>query len=144
MQELEAEQGIPKTTVSKILTSDLGLKCVMAKVVLWFLLLEQKEHCAAVANDLIQTTTNEPDFLKKIITRDECGSMVMIWKQRPSHPNGSHLVLHTQGRHAKVTASKMKTMLTVFFDWEGVVHHEYTPPGQTVNKEYYTSMFFIG
>ena len=28
-------------------------------------------------------------------------------------------------------------MLTVFFDWEGVVHHEYTPPGQTINKEYY-------
>ena len=27
--------------------------------------------CINVANDLIQTTTNEPDFLKKVITRDE-------------------------------------------------------------------------
>ena len=35
------------------------------------LLPEQKEHLAAVANDLIQTATNEPDFLKKLITRDE-------------------------------------------------------------------------
>ena len=26
-------------------------------------------------------------------------------------------------------------MLTVVFDWGGVVHYEYTPPGQTVNKE---------
>ena len=27
-----------------------------------------EEHPAAVANDLIQTTTNEPDFFKKVIT----------------------------------------------------------------------------
>ena len=31
------------------------------------LLQEQKEHHAAVANGLIQTATNEPDFLKKVI-----------------------------------------------------------------------------
>jgi len=28
-------------------------------------------------------------------------------------------------------------MLTVFFDHEGVVHHEYAPPGQTITKDYY-------
>ena len=28
-------------------------------------------------------------------------------------------------------------MLTVFFDWEGVVHHAYATPGQTINEEYY-------
>lgn len=28
-------------------------------------------------------------------------------------------------------------MLTVFFDYRGVVHYEFLPPGQTVNKEYY-------
>jgi len=28
-------------------------------------------------------------------------------------------------------------MLTVFFDQEGVVHHEYAPQGCTINKEYY-------
>jgi hypothetical protein len=31
----------------------------------------------------------------------------------------------------------MTVMLTVFFDHEGIIHHEYTPGGQTVNKEYY-------
>ena len=30
---------------------------------------EQKEHRAAVANDLIQNVTNEPDFFKNIINR---------------------------------------------------------------------------
>ena len=46
------------------------MKCIMAKFVLQLLLPEQKEHHAAVANDLIQTSTNEPDFLKKFITGD--------------------------------------------------------------------------
>jgi hypothetical protein len=36
--------------------------------------------------------------------------------------------------------SKVKVMLTVFFDYEGVVHHEYAPDGQTVNKEYYAKV----
>ena len=57
--------------MSEILTQHLGMKRVMAKFVLWLLLPEQKEHHAAVANDLIQTPTNEPDFLKKAMTRDE-------------------------------------------------------------------------
>ena len=70
VRELEADLGIPKTTVSKILMQDLGMKCVMAKFILQLLLLEQKEHHEAVANNLIQTTTNEPDFLK-VITGDE-------------------------------------------------------------------------
>ena len=65
VRELEADL--------EILTQDLGMKCVMAKFVLWLLLPEgtmlpeQKEHRAAVANDLIQAVTNEPDFLKSVL-----------------------------------------------------------------------------
>ena len=33
--------------------------------------------------------------------------------------------------------SKIKTMLTVVFNWEGAVHHKYALSGQTINKEYY-------
>lgn len=47
------------------------MKRAVAKSILWLLLPEQKEHCAEVANDLLQTSINEPDFLKKLITRDE-------------------------------------------------------------------------
>ena len=71
MGELEADLGIPKTSVYKTLMQDLDMKCVMAKFIPWLLLLDQKEHRAAVVNDLIQTATNEADFLKKVITRDE-------------------------------------------------------------------------
>ena len=71
VREIEADLGIPKTTVSEILTQDLGMKCVVAKIISRLLLPEQKEHHAVVANDLIQTTADEPDFLKNVKTRDE-------------------------------------------------------------------------
>ena len=33
--------------------------------------------------------------------------------------------------------SKIKVLLTVFFDASGVVHHEHLPEGSTVNQTYY-------
>ena len=30
--------------------------------------------------------------------------------------------------------------INVFFYWEGLVHHEYASPGQTINKEYYLNV----
>ena len=141
--------GIPEITVSKILMKDLGMKHVMENFVLQLLLPEQKEHCAAAANDLIQTATNEPDFLKKVITRDESWvygydletkAQLSQWKS-----SGSPRLKKLQQSH-----SRIKTVLTVFwrflfvclfvFYWEGVVHHEYAPPGQRINKKYHLNV----
>ena len=36
--------------------------------------------------------------------------------------------------------SKIKVMLPVFFDYLGVVHYEFLPTGQKVNKEYYLNV----
>ena len=33
--------------------------------------------------------------------------------------------------------SNVKDLLTVFFDYNGVVHREFLPEGRTANKEYY-------
>ena len=41
--------------MSEILTQDLGIKCVVAKFILWLPLPEQKEHCATIANDAGRT-----------------------------------------------------------------------------------------
>jgi transposase len=34
----------------------------------------------------------------------------------------------------------MMVMLVVFFDWKGVIHNEFVPRGQTVNKEFYVAV----
>ena len=43
-------------------------------------------------------------------------------------------------KKAQQSCSEIKTMLTVVFDWEGGIHHEYVPPGQTINKEYHLNI----
>ena len=55
---------------------------------------------------------------KQIISGDESG----IHKAKPKR-------LHQ-------SCSKIKVMLTVFFDYLGVVHYDFLPIGQTVNKKY--------
>ena len=72
---------------------DLDMKRVAAKFVPQLLMPEQKEHHAAVANDLIQTAT-DPDFPKKVVTRDESWVYSYDPETKPNHPNGSRLVLH--------------------------------------------------
>ena len=71
MRELEEDLGIPRTIVSEILTEELGKKRVAAKFVPRLLSRQQKEFRAAVAQDLLETAKNDPDFLNKFITGDE-------------------------------------------------------------------------
>ena len=120
--ELEGDLGIPKTTVSEILTQDLGMQCVVAKFFPRLLLPEQKEHHAAVANDLIQTITNEPDFLKNVTTRDEswvygCDLEMKVQSSQWESTGSPHLKKVWQSH-------KIKILLTELSDWEGVFHHE--------------------
>jgi len=36
-----------------------------------------------------------------------------------------------------MSLSKIKVLLVVFFDWKGIVHYEFAPRGQMVNKQLY-------
>ena len=40
-------------------------------------------------------------------------------------------------KKARMSRSKIKVMLVVFFDWKGIVLHEFVPRGQVVNKQLY-------
>lgn len=59
--------------MSETLTQDLGGKRVVAKFAPWLLRPQQQERRAAVAGDLFQTVTDEPDFLTDTVTGDESG-----------------------------------------------------------------------
>ena len=37
-------------------------------------------------------------------------------------------------KKAQMSQSKIKVMLVVFFDWKGIVHHEFVPHGKMVNS----------
>ncbi|XP_055918673.1 uncharacterized protein LOC129950777 [Eupeodes corollae] len=40
-------------------------------------------------------------------------------------------------KNARQVRSNVKVLLTVFFDYSGIVHQKFLPQGRTVNKEYY-------
>ena len=60
LRELEETLGIPRTTVSEILTEDLGKTRVAQQFVPPLLSQEQKEFHAEVAHDLHETANNDP------------------------------------------------------------------------------------
>jgi len=40
-------------------------------------------------------------------------------------------------KKARMSRSRVKTMIIVFFDSRGILHKEFVPPGQTVNHAFY-------
>ena len=59
----------------------------------------------------------------------------MIWKQSKWNTASS-----PWPKKAWQVKSNVKTMLIAFFNNDGLVHHEYVPRGQMVNKEFYKTV----
>ena len=105
----------------------------LGKIHAELLLPEQKEHHAAVLNDLIQTATKKPDFLKKVITGGKWAYGYDMEMKAHSFQWGSPGSPHQKKEWW--SHNKIKTTLTVLFDWESIVHYKYTPPSQIINKK---------
>ena len=136
IREIENELGIAYGSAQAILTEELCMRRVAAKFVPKLLTREQQDLRLDVAQDMLNCANQDPQFMKKIITGDETWVYgydpeakveSSQWKS-PSSP---------RPKKARQVRSKVKAMLTVFFDDQGVVHHEYAPEGQTINKQYY-------
>ncbi|KAJ4445144.1 hypothetical protein ANN_06945 [Periplaneta americana] len=109
---------------------------VAAKFVPKLLSPEQKDLRRDVAQDLLDTANTDPGFLNTVITGDES----WVYGYDPETKRQSSQWKHPESprpKKARQVRSKIKVMLTVFFDVRGIVHHEYAPEGQTVTKEYY-------
>jgi len=109
---------------------------VAAKFVPRLLTPEQKEHRVAICQELRQRAVDDPSFMSRVITGDESWvygynpetkQQSSQWKS-PGSP---------RPKKARQSCSATKSMLIVFFDIRGIVHHEFVPDGQTVNAEFY-------
>ena len=83
--------------------------------------------------------SDDENVLKKVITGDESWvyghdpetkQQSSQWK-RPDEP---------RLKKARQSRSHVKSMLIIFFDFEGFVHYEFAPRGQTISKEYYVEV----
>ncbi|KAL4113550.1 hypothetical protein QTP88_017159 [Uroleucon formosanum] len=71
VREVTNEVGISIGTCHSILSDELGMKRVSAKLVPKLLTEEQMEHCIEVCLDLKNRVSNDPSFIKSIISSDE-------------------------------------------------------------------------
>ncbi|GFT41250.1 histone-lysine N-methyltransferase SETMAR [Nephila pilipes] len=118
-------------SVFTIMMEDLKKKKLCARFVPHTLTTEQKEHRIASSEDLIAAADEDPNFLKTIVTADE--SWCLEYDPETKRQS-SEWTSPGKGRPMKVRASKSKTktMMLVFFDSRGIIHHEFLRQGSTV------------
>lgn len=128
--------GISFGSVQAILKDHLGLRRLKSRLVPKFLNFFEKERrvktCEAMLSDY-------QDVYKQIITGDE--TWVYAYDPETTDQSSEYREKgEPRPKQPRQSRSKIKVMLTVFFDYCGVVHYEFLPTGQTVNKEYYLSV----
>ena len=71
VQMIASQLDMKKDSVWKIITEDLGMRKVCAKMVPRLLNDDQKEHCMQMCQDIVDCLQNETDLLRRVITGDE-------------------------------------------------------------------------
>ena len=135
-----AEQvGIDRQTVWEIITEELRMRKICAKMVPKLLSDDQKARRMQVCEDTLQNIENDPELLTKVITGDE----TWVFEYDPETKRQSKQWLSPNSprpKKARQSRSQIKVMLIAFFDARGIVHAEFIPQGQTINQHVYQSV----
>jgi len=128
--------GLTHTTVHQILTNDLEMRKICAKMVPKILSQDQKNNRRDRCLDFLEQIENDPSFLERVITGDES----WIFEYDPETKRQSqewHTSASPRQKKGRMSKSKIKSMLICFFDSQGIVHKVFVPQGQTVNQHFY-------
>lgn len=131
--------GISLGTVKTILTEDLKLHKVCAKFVPKILSDDQIHFRVECCTDILGMIEADPDFLNKVVTCDESWVFTYDPENKRQSAQWKH-VTSPRPKKAKMSRSQEKAMIIPFFDSQGIIHIEWVPQGQTVNKEYYLNV----
>jgi len=133
VREVVDEVGIGIGSCHQIFTEKLQMRHVSAKFVPRLLTDDQKEKLVEISQELLANANSNENFLKNIITGDETWVYVhdVETKMQSSQWMGKG---SPRPKKARLSPSKIKVMLVVFFDWKGIVHHEFVRSGQMVNN----------
>jgi len=136
LRMLADEVNTGKDTVRKTVVEDLWKCKICSRFVPQSLTPEQKDRRTAACQDLIATADSDPDFFKKTVTGDEtwCFGYDPTTKRQ-----SAAWVRETSPRPKKLRfqKSRVKTMLVIFFKWQGIIHKEFVPQGETIDAVYY-------
>ena len=135
--QLKDDLGISSESISRIFTEDLKMSRVYAKFVSRVI----NQNKMIFELKLPKTFWNPWEkilSLERVITGDK------IWVYGYVYETKAQSITREESRPKKThqSRSNLKAMLTVFFDYQGIVHHEYAPQGRTINTEYYLNYVF--
>lgn len=137
VRSLSCETGLCRQTVWQILKKDLKLRRLCAKFVPRLLTDEQKRSRVAMASANLEEMRRDPeDFLARIVTGDETWiSTFDPETKRQSiqwvEPGAPRTIKPLRARSVR------KSMMTVFFDFQGIVMVEFIEPGEKIKAETY-------
>ena len=133
---IASQLNMKKDSVWKIITEDLGMWKVCAKMVPRLLNDHQKEHHMQICQDIIERLQNEPDLLRRVITGDEMWIFEYQLETKRQSSQWKSLT-SLRPKKARQSKSKVKVMLITFFNVRGTVHCEFLPQHQTINQQVY-------
>jgi len=130
--------NIGKETGRRIVTEDLGKRKICVRFVPHTLTTEQKQERVVYCQDLLLLGQDEC-FWENIITGDKtwCFAYDPATERQSAEWVGQNYLKPKKLRFQKL---RVKTMLIVFFDTEGVVHRQFVPEGHKVNAEFYVGV----
>ena len=135
LRMISSELNLNRFTVHQILTQDLDMRKVCAKMVPKNLTTEQKANRRDVCLDLLDLLEREPEF-SRVITGYE--SWILEYDPETKRQSWEwHTANSPHPKKVRMSKSKIKSSLICFFDSPGIVHKECVPPGQTVNQTLY-------
>ncbi|UYV69369.1 hypothetical protein LAZ67_6003342, partial [Cordylochernes scorpioides] len=136
IEDLSSETGLSVELCHQIVTKDLDMIRTSSKFVPRILTEEQKEVRMDVCKNMVEMTRTDPEWMQKNITRDE----TWVYQHDPETKRQSSQWIERgepKPKKARLTKSKVKTLLVTSFDINGLVHHEFIPFERTINQEVY-------
>ena len=122
--------------VWRIITEDLGMRKICAKLVPRLLNKGLKERLVQVCQDIIEQLETKPNWLKIVVS----GYESWIFEYDPLTKRQSlewKSALSPTPKKARLFKTRTSVMLIAFFNVHGIVHAEFLSQGQTINQHIY-------
>jgi hypothetical protein len=132
IHELADTVGISYGVCQEILTKNLNVRHIATKFVPQLLTIDQKKWRVNVCLKIWEKANVDQTFMFRIIMADES----WIYGYNPQTKQQSSQWKSPESpwaKKARQVQSSRKSMLIVFLDAKGIVHHEFVPPNNTVN-----------
>ncbi|UYV61900.1 hypothetical protein LAZ67_1007019 [Cordylochernes scorpioides] len=136
VREVAEEAGISFGSTQSIMKDILGVRRLNAVLVPKDLTFDQKNARKETASLNLKATTDGPELLKRVITGDETW-IYGFDSETTQQASEWRFKNEPRPKKARKAPSKVKVMLTVFFDYQGIVHHEFQQQGSTITADSY-------